>query len=36
MEIYADKALNQLQELPVEKGLNDFENLVTYIINRKK
>jgi transcriptional regulator with PAS, ATPase and Fis domain len=36
METYAGKALNQLNELPVKNGLKDFENLVTYIINRKK
>jgi octaprenyl-diphosphate synthase len=36
MENFAEKALNQLQDLPVNNGLKDFENLVTYIINRKK
>lgn len=36
MNVFAEKALNQLHELPVERGLKDFENLVTFITNRKK
>lgn len=36
MDIFAEKAMNQLHELPVERGLKDFENLVTFITNRKK
>lgn len=36
MKMFADKALTQLHQLPVKNGLEDFENLVTYIINRKK
>src|SRR6056297_900409 len=36
MNTFADKALQQLHELPVERGLEDFENLVTFITNRKK
>lgn len=36
MDVFAEKALNQLHELPVERGLKDFENLVTFITNRKK
>lgn len=33
---YADNAVDQLQNLSVHRGLNDFENLVQFIINRKK
>lgn len=36
MNVFAEKALNQLHELPVERGLKDFENLVTFITNRRK
>lgn len=36
MQHYATNALEQLQTLSVQRGLNDFENLVQFIINRKK
>jgi octaprenyl-diphosphate synthase len=36
MELFAEKAIKQLRELPVQRGLEDFENLVSFIINRKK
>lgn len=36
MTNYAEQAMEQLRTLPVEKGLDDFEALVEFIINRKK
>lgn len=36
MQEYTDKALTQLRELPAEKGTKDFEELIKYIITRKK
>ncbi|MFO7845388.1 MAG: polyprenyl synthetase family protein [Balneolaceae bacterium] len=36
MREYANSALTQLRKLPVEKGMDDFENLLHFIINRKK
>jgi len=36
MTNYAEQAIEQLRKLPVEKGLDDFEALVEFIINRKK
>jgi len=36
MNRYAEQALLQLRKLPAEKGLDDFEALVEFIINRKK
>lgn len=36
MQEYTDKALTQLRELPSEKGTKDFEELIKYIITRKK
>jgi octaprenyl-diphosphate synthase len=36
MNTFAEKAMAQLEELPVERGLEDFKNLVTFITNRKK
>lgn len=36
MNQYADKALEQLRRMPVKQGLNDFEDLIYFIINRKK
>ena len=36
MQDYASKALTSLNNLPVKDGLNDFENLIRFIINRKK
>lgn len=36
MNMYAEQALMQLRKLPAEKGLEDFEALVEFIINRKK
>jgi len=36
MNNYAEQALLELRKLPVEKGLDDFEALVEFIINRKK
>ncbi len=36
MSEYADNALNQLKALPVIKGLEDFEALISFIITRRK
>jgi len=36
MQEYTDKALSQLRELPSEKGTEDFEDLIKFIITRKK
>jgi len=36
MQEYTDKALSQLRELPSEKGTEDFEALIKFIITRKK
>jgi len=36
MQEYTDKALSQLRELPAEKGTEDFEALIKFIITRKK
>ena len=36
MNRYAEQALEQLETLHVEKGSEDFKNLVEFIINRKK
>jgi len=36
MQEYTDKALTQLRELPAEKGTDDFEALIKFIITRKK
>jgi octaprenyl-diphosphate synthase len=36
MQQYTDKALSQLRELPAEKGTEDFEALIKFIITRKK
>lgn len=36
MDEFAEKALGQLSKMPVIRGLHDFENLVEFIINRKK
>ncbi len=36
MQDYADKALTSLNNLPIKEGLNDFEDLIRFIINRKK
>jgi octaprenyl-diphosphate synthase len=36
MQDYASKALTSLNELPIKKGLEDFEDLIRFIINRKK
>lgn len=36
MTNYAEQAMEQLRTLPIEKGLDDFEALVEFIINRKK
>jgi len=36
MQVYTDKALSQLRELPAEKGIEDFEALINFIITRKK
>lgn len=36
MNRYAEQALEQLETLPVERGSEDFKNLVEFIINRKK
>lgn len=36
MNMYAEQALEQLKTLPVKRGSEDFQNLVEFIINRKK
>lgn len=36
MKQYADTALNDLNSLPVQKGYEEFEALIHFIINRKK
>ena len=36
MNQFADAALDQLQKLSIERGLEDFKNLVTFIRTRKK
>src|SRR6056297_1640312 len=36
MQEYTDKALSQLRDLPSEKGTEDFEALIKFIITRKK
>ncbi|WP_069130983.1 polyprenyl synthetase family protein [Rhodohalobacter halophilus] len=36
MEMYANRALSTLNKLPVKNGLDDFEALIRFIINRKK
>lgn len=36
MNRYADEALAELRTLPVQQGLEEFEALVSFIINRKK
>ncbi|WP_233505513.1 polyprenyl synthetase family protein [Rhodohalobacter sp. SW132] len=36
MEQYAEEALEKLSSLPVQKGADDFQALVEFIINRKK
>jgi octaprenyl-diphosphate synthase len=36
MQNYVDKALEDLHQLPVQSGLKDFEELVHFIITRKK
>jgi len=36
MQDYASKALTSLNNLPVKEGLEDFEDLIRFIINRKK
>ncbi len=36
MQDYASRALNSLNNLPIKNGLEDFENLIRFIINRKK
>lgn len=36
MDLFASKALEQLHNLSVQRGVDDFENLVKFIINRKK
>lgn len=36
MNQYAQEALSELKELPVQKGYEDFEQLTQFIINRKK
>ena len=36
MNQYADEALSELRLLPVKQGLEEFEALVSFIINRKK
>lgn len=36
MQEYTDKALSELKELPAEKGTDDFEALIRFIITRKK
>ncbi|MDZ7757570.1 polyprenyl synthetase family protein [Rhodohalobacter sp.] len=36
MQDYASKALTSLNKLPVKEGLEDFEDLIRFIINRKK
>ncbi len=36
MQDYASKALDTLHTLPIKDGLNDFEDLIRFIINRKK
>ena len=36
MERYTEQALNELNKLPAQKGLEDFESLARFIINRKK
>lgn len=36
MTNYAEQAMEQLRALPIEKGLDEFEVLIEFIINRKK
>jgi len=36
MQDYASKALISLNNLPIKRGLEDFEDLIRFIINRKK
>ena len=36
MQDYASKALTSLNNLPIKNGLEDFEDLIRFIINRKK
>lgn len=36
MNSYAEDALNQLKSLPLQKGYEDFEALIQFIIHRKK
>lgn len=36
MQDYASMALNSLNNLPIKNGLEDFEDLIRFIINRKK
>jgi octaprenyl-diphosphate synthase len=36
MTEYAEKALNTLHQLPIQNGLKDFEELIQFIITRKK
>lgn len=36
MEMYAERAFDTLKSLPVKEGLDDFEALIRFIINRKK
>ena len=36
MNEYANKALDELRSLPINNGLEDFEDLISFIITRKK
>lgn len=36
MQEYTDKAMSELRKLPAEKGIDDFELLIKFIITRKK